>query len=733
MSDPGILVVDDHEDMAAGIAMLLQELPAEVETAFSAEEGIERMASRRYDLVLSDIRMPGMNGLELLGVIRERCPETRVVLLTAHGSIDSAVEAMKSGATDYLTKPFKNDSLLAVVKKALAGDPDAASNDAVDATEGDAVDGRGLDAANARIVGDIAAVLSTDDLVPSLNRALELLRVAAGADDCELFLREPVGGDLLLVACQGPDRELLCEQTRFSPGSGYPGIVVASRTPILTRTLGGDSRYLRHSVIESAMRAYVCVPVASRSGVLGSLHVMSRDSSFDLDAAAKLLDQVAVPLSNAIAAGLATVRESIDLLSGELADELTEETLRSILQGIRKVAGAQSGTLTLLDRRTGVPSQIVSTGATRQLCAGLESGQLGSCHCLPAGHGFAPTGGRREWPEPCRKLPARVSHPCCLPLIAQDRILGMVGLDYGRKAPPLATSVLVPLLAMAQQAALQLQRHHAGRSLSVGTRARPTNEPSLQVRCLGAFELVSGGQSIAPEAFSRSKALTLLKLLAVHAGKPMNRDALAEQLWPGVDPKSGINRLHGVIHAARSVIEPHRGERRWIHLCNQGDVYHLNTEPPNRIDLLEFRDNLAQAERGERQRRPLRERIAHLEAAANLYRGDLFEDDPYAEWCEVERGTLRDQYLAAVKLLALLHERQGSRERAIDWLRRALKCDPLREDVHQDLIQLLIKQGRRSDALAQFEECARLLETELEATPLPQTLRLRDELLDSLG
>ena len=81
--------------------------------AASADEALERLTDFDCDVVLSDIRMPGRTGIELLGEIRELRPDTPVVLMTAFGSIDSAVEAMRAGAFDYVTKPFKRDALLA--------------------------------------------------------------------------------------------------------------------------------------------------------------------------------------------------------------------------------------------------------------------------------------------------------------------------------------------------------------------------------------------------------------------------------------------------------------------------------------------------------------------------------------------------------------------------------------------------------------------------------------------
>jgi len=114
-----VLVVDDKRDLAAGVALVLKKLCPDIAVAHSVEQALEAIELRPVDLVLSDIRMPGKDGLSLLDAIHQRWPRTRVILLTAYGTIDSAVDAMRRGAFDYLTKPFNNDELLVVAGRAL--------------------------------------------------------------------------------------------------------------------------------------------------------------------------------------------------------------------------------------------------------------------------------------------------------------------------------------------------------------------------------------------------------------------------------------------------------------------------------------------------------------------------------------------------------------------------------------------------------------------------------------
>ena len=119
MSGHRILVVDDKRDLAQGVALVLKKLSDNIGVAHSAEEALEALDQCPADIVLSDIRMPGRDGVSFLDVARERWPSTRVILFTAYGTIESAVNAMKRGAFDYLTKPFDNEELLVVASRAL--------------------------------------------------------------------------------------------------------------------------------------------------------------------------------------------------------------------------------------------------------------------------------------------------------------------------------------------------------------------------------------------------------------------------------------------------------------------------------------------------------------------------------------------------------------------------------------------------------------------------------------
>jgi DNA-binding NtrC family response regulator len=117
-----ILVVDDEKGICQNVEKILSKNNYEVVHATSADEAVEKMAKESFSLLLSDIVMPGKNGLELLKIIKKQKPLTKVVMMTAYASTETAVKAIRLGALDYIPKPFTPDELRSTVKKALNGD-----------------------------------------------------------------------------------------------------------------------------------------------------------------------------------------------------------------------------------------------------------------------------------------------------------------------------------------------------------------------------------------------------------------------------------------------------------------------------------------------------------------------------------------------------------------------------------------------------------------------------------
>ena len=113
-----LLIIDDEANMRHMLSTVLKKADYQVETAADGAEGLEMIQQSPYDFILCDIKMPNMGGMEFLKLSRDRIGSATIIMMSAYGSIDTAIEAMKSGAYDYISKPFKTDEVYLTLKKA---------------------------------------------------------------------------------------------------------------------------------------------------------------------------------------------------------------------------------------------------------------------------------------------------------------------------------------------------------------------------------------------------------------------------------------------------------------------------------------------------------------------------------------------------------------------------------------------------------------------------------------
>jgi two-component system response regulator AtoC len=118
-STPRILVVDDEKHIRKILSIMLSKKGYDVHTAESGDEALQITATTSFDAVITDIRMPGMDGLDLLARLKAQDPDAIVIVVTAFSSVETAITAMKNGAYDYISKPFKEDEIVLVLQKAL--------------------------------------------------------------------------------------------------------------------------------------------------------------------------------------------------------------------------------------------------------------------------------------------------------------------------------------------------------------------------------------------------------------------------------------------------------------------------------------------------------------------------------------------------------------------------------------------------------------------------------------
>ncbi len=115
-----ILIVDDEPDMLKLLSMIIREkTPYEITTTNNPIEAVELVRDYSFDIVITDLKMPGLDGLQLLEEVKKRDEDVPVIIITAYGTIDAATEAIQKGGFDFITKPFKKEQILFTIEKAI--------------------------------------------------------------------------------------------------------------------------------------------------------------------------------------------------------------------------------------------------------------------------------------------------------------------------------------------------------------------------------------------------------------------------------------------------------------------------------------------------------------------------------------------------------------------------------------------------------------------------------------
>jgi two-component system response regulator AtoC len=194
-----VLIVDDESSMRHLLSVILVDRGYEARAVATAEEALKELSARDYDLVLTDVRMPGMGGLALVRELQRTTPDLLVVVMSAYGTHDTAIEAMKAGAYDYLGKPFKPDDVVMVLRKAEERER--------------------LATENRRLRRELAGAFPLEGLVGGSEPMQELTR--------QLRRVAPQKTTVLLQGESGTGKELLARALHdLSPRAGFPFVAV---------------------------------------------------------------------------------------------------------------------------------------------------------------------------------------------------------------------------------------------------------------------------------------------------------------------------------------------------------------------------------------------------------------------------------------------------------------------------------------------------------------------------
>ncbi|MHB8146999.1 MAG: BTAD domain-containing putative transcriptional regulator [Vulcanimicrobiaceae bacterium] len=314
----------------------------------------------------------------------------------------------------------------------------------------------------------------------------------------------------------------------------------------------------------------------------------------------------------------------------------------------------------------------------------------------------------------------------CVPIPGPQGPAGSLHLA-SRGDPQTVLPHWLALRRIADRLGLAVQLHERGEATEIAAPspgAADDRADDLTLRCLGRFSVWRNGAALSPECFARRRALRVLKILLTRYGCVVSKDELIELLWPDGSPDDAPTLLKVAVHYLRRGLQSERQDGTGdAFILTQGNGYAFNSASRHRWDVLEFERAADEGERLERCGRR-KEALVSFAAAAAAYTGDYLEDEPYSDWCAERRHRLQQTYLHVLRRAGSLAWAAGDAEAAVRSYRRALAVDRCLEDVHRELMAVLWRSGRRTEALAQYEICRTALREEIDITPVPETVAL---------
>jgi len=271
-----ILVVDDETRMCESLKTLLSGVGYDVTTVREGEKAIEKINKDDFDLVITDIKMPRFDGMDILKSARSKDQEALVILMTGFASLESAVSAINQGAYDYLMKPIEFSDLKLTIRRGLEKRrSDQARNKLLTELKEKNLELRKRVAELDALYQAGKSLSSTEDLGVLLDRIVSLATEVIGAKTGSIMLIQRPENVLTIKSAIGLDSKII-EGTKLELGKSIAGYVAQNETPLIIEDIEKDQKFKRLSKKHYATKSLLCVPLKIKERVLGVINLSDK-------------------------------------------------------------------------------------------------------------------------------------------------------------------------------------------------------------------------------------------------------------------------------------------------------------------------------------------------------------------------------------------------------------------------------------------------------------------------
>jgi len=276
VSTDKILIVDDEERMCQSLSRLLSDLGYQTKAVVEPATAIKEMESDSYDLVLTDIKMPGLDGFDLLKAAKQKDKDSVVVFMTGYGSLDSAIRAISEGAYDYLLKPLEMEDLKMTIRRGLEKRKTDVEKSKLleELRETNLALQKKLQELDALYQAgkSISTTMELSKLLPTI---LQLATQVMGAKIGSIMLLDENKKELRIEAAIGLDPEIV-RKTVLKLGDSIAGYVAEKGTPLIVEDVESDPRFKRINKAKYETRSLLSVPLKVQNKIIGVINLNNK-------------------------------------------------------------------------------------------------------------------------------------------------------------------------------------------------------------------------------------------------------------------------------------------------------------------------------------------------------------------------------------------------------------------------------------------------------------------------